>query len=161
MTKWTPFATVPLLLVLLTACDLDGSKSHRLVLQLIAANGAVQPDQRIADVVEELTDTLRFEGYSLESEMSIPLKPATEFDTATGTGSSTPRIVYNLDVGVQISVQVEGPEAEQRLSLRVDKGSETVLETTVGLEPDQTLVLGSLPHTDDAVLLIVVRMIEA
>ena len=158
--KRTPFATVPLLLILLTACDLGGSTSHRLVLQLIAANGAEHTDPRITDVVEELRDTLRFEGYSLTSEMSIALKPDTEFDQAIGIGSSPP-VIYTFTGGVQATVRTEGREAGQTLQLRVDKGPETVLETTVAIRPEQTLVLGSLPHTDDAVFLIAVRMTEA
>lgn len=159
--KWTPFATALLLLILPTGCDLPGQNSHRLVLQLIEANGADQTDPRINDVVEELRNTLRFEGYSLKSEVSIALKPDTVFDQAIGTGNDSPRIVYTFKGGVRATVKAEGREEDQTLQLRVEKGSETVLDTTMGLQPDRTLVLGSLPHTDDAVLLIVVRMIEA
>ena len=159
----TPFATVLLLLVL-TACDLPGSKSHRLLFQLIEANGGEQPDPRISDVVEELRDTLPFEGYSLEAETSFALNamnPEAESGQERGTDNGSPRIVLKLESGVEATVQAEHLQGNQTLSLRVDQGPETVLETTVGIEPDQTLVLGSIPQTDGTVLLVVVRMIAA
>lgn len=162
--KWTPFATVLLLLIPLTACELPRSKSDRLLLQLIEANGGEQPDPRIADVVEELHDTLPFEGYSLEAEMSVALKalePEAEFGQEKRNDNGSPRIVFKLDSGVEATVLAERRGGNQTLSLRVDQGPETVLETTVGIEPDQTLVLGSVPQTDGTVLLMVVRMIKA
>ena len=156
----TPFATVLLLLVL-TGCDLPGSKSDRLLLQLIEANGGEQPDPRISDIVEELRDTLPFEGYSLEAEMSIALKPEAESGQEKGTDNGRPHVVFKLKSGVEATVQAERRDGNQMLSLRFDQGPETVLETTVGIEPDQTLVLGSVPQTDGTVLLVVVRMIAA
>ena len=159
--KWTPFATVLLLLIPLTACELPRSKSDRLLLQLIEANGGEQPDPRIADVVEELDNTLPFEGYSLEAEISVALKPEAEFGQEKRTDNGGPRIVFKLDSGVEATVLAERRDGNQTFSLRVDQGPETVLETTVGIEPNQTLVLGSVPQTDGTVLLAVVRMIKA
>lgn len=159
--KWTPFSTVLLLLILPTACDLPGSQSYRLLLQLIEANGGEQPDPRIGDVVEELHNTLPYEGYSLETEMSIALKPETEFGQKDATDNIGPRVVYKLESGIEATVQAKRRHGSQAVSLRVDQGPETVLETTVGIKPDQTLVLGSVPQTDGTVLLVVVRMIKA
>ena len=159
--KRTPFATVLLLVVLLTACDLPRPKSDRLLLQLIEANGAAQPDPRIADVVEELHNTLPFEGYSLQAEMSVALKREAEFGQEKRNDNGSPRIVFKLEGGVEATVRPERRDGNQTLSLRVDQGPETVLETTVDIEPDQTLVLGSVPQTDGTVLLMVVRMVKA
>ncbi len=153
---WTRFATGPLLLTLLTACDLVGPQSFRLVFQLVEANGFEQADPRIADVVEQLTDSLRFEGYSLKSEISVPLVALGE----PGDEGDGPRVVYTLkeeDVKLEIGRLGE----DQSLHVRIDKGPQTVVEATVGMRLDQTLVLGSVPRTDDDVLLFVVRMVEA
>ena len=156
----TRFATVPLLLVLLTACDFAGLKSYRLVFQLIEANGSVPADPRIADVVEELRKTLQFEGYSLKGEVDIALRPTEEFSQEIQTATDDRRVVYTLKGGLDAVIQIGGRDDTQALRFRVDKGPETLLETTVGIKPDQVLVLGSVPHTDEATLLIVVRMIE-
>ena len=155
----TRFATVPLLLVLLAACDFAGLKSYRLVFQLIEANGSVPADPRIADVVEELRNTLQFEGYSLKNELEIALKPTEKFSHEIQT-TDGPHVVYMLKGGLDAAIQIGGRDEVQALRFRIDKGSETLLETTVGIKPDQVLVLGSVPHTDEATLLIVVRMIE-
>ncbi|MCY3837708.1 MAG: hypothetical protein OXH09_03495 [Gammaproteobacteria bacterium] len=148
-------------MTLLTACDLVGPKSYRLVFQLIAANGPGQADSGIADVVEELRNTLQFEGYSLESEFSVAVKPDAEFSRSIGTGTDGgPRIVYTFEGGVQTSIDIEAGDEDETLRLRVERGVEPVLETTVGIKPGQTLVLGSAPHNEEATLLIVVRMVE-
>lgn len=149
-----------MLSILPTACDLPGSQSYRLLLQLIEADGEGQPDPRISDVVEELRNTLPYEGYSLESEMSIALKPETQFGQEDGTDNTGPRVVFKLESGFEATVQARPRHGNQTLSLRVDRGPETVFETTVGINPDQTLVLGSVPQTDGTVLLVVVRMLK-
>lgn len=154
---WTRFATGPLLLTLLTACDLVGPKSFRLVFQLIETNGSEQADPRIADVVEQLDDSLRFEGYSLASEISVPLAALGREPGDEGDG---PRVVYTLKEG-GVKLEIGRLGEDRSLHIRIDKGPETVVEATVGMRLDQTLVLGSVPQTDDKVLLFVVRMVEA
>lgn len=154
---WTRFATVPLLLTLLAACDLVDPKSARLHFQLIEANGFEQADPRIADVVEQLTDSLRFEGYSLNSEFSVPLAALSPEPGDEGDG---PRFVFvPKEGGVRLEIGNLGED--QKLHIRIDQGPETIVEATVGLRLDQTLVLGSVPRTDDDVLLFVVRMVDA
>lgn len=149
-------------MVLLTACDLLGSKSYRLVFHLIEANGGEQTDPRISDVVEELRKTLQFEGYSLKGEIDIALKPNDPFSEEVDTGNGAPQVIYTFEGGLHHVVQIGTRDDEvQALSLRIDKGPSTVLETTVTIRPEQTLVLGSVPQTGAATLLIVVRMVEA
>lgn len=153
--------TVPLLLIPLAACDLLGPTSYRLDFQLIEANGPGKPDPRIADVVDELRKTFPFEGYALGSEFSIAVKPDTEFTKSTGTGTDDPRIVYTFNGGFQTAIDLASPDGDETLRLRVERGAEPVLETTVGIRPGQTLVLGSMPRNQEATLLIVVRMVES
>ena len=159
----TRFATVPLLLILSTACDFVGSEAYRLEFQLIESNGTGKADARIADdVAEELRKTLRFEDYSLESEFSVAVRPDTEFSRSVGTGTDGPRIVYTFTGGFQTAIDIESGHEDESLRLRVERGVEPVLETTVGIRPGQTLVLGSVPRNQGRpTLLIVVRMVEA
>ena len=153
---WTRFATVPLLLTLLAACDLDPT-SARLRFQLIEANGFEQADPRIADVVEQLTDSLRFEGYSLNSEISLPLAA---LGRNPGDEGDDPRLVFSFKEA-DVKLEIGSLGEDQKLHIRIDKGPETIVEATMGLRLDQTLVLGSVPRADDDVLLFVVRMVEA
>ena len=160
--SWRRFATVPLLLALPTACDLVAPKPYRLVFQLIEANGPGQSDPAIADVVEELRNTLQFEGYSLASQFNVAVQPDAEFSRSVGTGTEGgPRIVYTFRGGVQTGIGMETGDEDETLRLRVERGVEPLLETTVDIKPGQTLVLGAAPRNDDATLLIVVRMVEA
>ena len=157
---WTRFATVPLLLIPLTACDLVVPTSYRLEFQLIEANGPQGADPRITEVVEELRKKLPFDGYSLKGKFSVAVKPDAEFSQSMGTATDGPRIVYNFKGGFKTNVNIEGGKERDTLRLRVERGVEPVLETTVGIRPGQTLVLGSVPRPEEATLLIVVRMVE-
>ncbi|MYJ76110.1 MAG: hypothetical protein F4089_13910 [Gammaproteobacteria bacterium] len=111
-------------------------------------------------MVEELRKKLPFDGYSLKGKFSVAVKPDAEFSQSMGTATDGPRIVYNFKGGFKTNVNIEGGEERDTLRLRVERGGEPVLETTVGIRPGQTLVLGSVPRPEEATLLIVVRMVE-
>ncbi len=146
-----------MLLVLLTACDLLTAKDYRLVFQLIAPSESAQTDPGIADVAAELRKRFPYEGYSLESEISIA---QTAFSREAGTTTDGAPMVYTFQGDRRATLDAAHARDTQTLRLRVNRGPETVLETTVGIRPDQTIVLGTVPHESEAILLIAVRLLE-
>ena len=134
--------------------DLDLSKtpspSYRLIFQLIEANGSADSDPTIADVVAELRNSLKFDGYRLKGQAHIALTPSASFSQRLQTDSD------------EYSLGGEFAEVASGQVLRIDlaQRNHRLLNTTVGIRPDQILVLGSVPAQDSATLLLVVRMSE-
>lgn len=125
--------------------------SFRLQFQLVEANGASESDPVIADVVEELRKTLRFDGYSLVGEAHIAVTPHSSFRQRLQTAGT--------------EYHINGTLAEYEfgyvLTVDLDDARRSNLQTNVGIRPNQTLVLGSVSAEDSAVLFAVVRLLEA
>ena len=146
--------------------DLDLSEaaisSSDLHFLLVEANGAPEPDPLIADLVEELRKTLRFEGYSLLGESRIAVGPQTVYRQVLRTATSE----YSIDG----SFVGSGPSNLLSVDLRLKRSvagefttttNQRVLSTDVGIRKNQTLVLGTVPVEGSATLLLVVRLTDA
>lgn len=136
--------------------------SFRLQFQLVEANGGSESDPVIADVVEELRKTLRFDGYSLVGEAQIAVKPDAMFDQVLQTAENEYHINGTLDEyrsGYVLRVRLDRPRSRTQGNTTTHFRS-AALATNVGIRPNQTLVLGSISIEDSAVLFAVVRLIE-
>ena len=148
--------------------DLDLSEaaisSSDLHFLLVEANGAPEPDPVIADLVEELRKTLRFEGYSLLGESRIAVGPqsvypyrqvlrtaTSEYSIVGNFGGSGPSKLLSVDLRLKRSVAGEFTTTT----------NQRVLSTEVGIRKNQTLVLGTVPVEGSATLLLVVRLTDA
>ena len=136
--------------------------SFRLQFQLVKANGTSASDPVIADVVEELRKTLRFDGYSLVGEAQIAVQPRASFGQILQTAENE----YNIggtfaesESGYVLTVGLSGPRSKTEANAARSFGRRS-LETNVGIRPNQTLVLGSVSVEDSAVLFAVVRLVE-
>ena len=138
--------------------DLDLSKtpspSYRLIFQLIEANGSADTDPTIADVVAELRNSLKFDGYVLKGQAHIALTPSASFTQRLQTDSDEYSLSGNFDE------VASGQALSIHFGQRIGQRNPSLLDTTVGIRPDQILVLGSVPAQDSAILLLVVRMSE-
>jgi hypothetical protein len=146
--------------------DLDLSEtpapSFRLQFQLVEANGASESDPVIADVVEELRKALRFEGYSLVGEAQIALQPRTGFGQVIQTAENEYYIdgkFEKVGSGYVLTVGLDGPRSRSPGNA-TRSFRRNALATSVGIRPNQTLVLGSVLVEDSAVLFAVVRLAE-
>lgn len=148
----------------LAALDLSNTPapSFRLHFQLVEANGASEADPVIADVVEELRKALRFDGYSLVGEAHLAVKPGTGFGQVLQTDENEYQISgdfkeakssYVLSVALRTRSRTQGNN--------VARFSGPTLHSMVGIRPNQTLVLGSVPGEDSAVLFAIVRLVDA
>ena len=150
----------------LAALDLAATPapSFRLHFQLVEANGASAPDPVIADVVEELRKTLRFDGYSLIGEAQIAVKPDVSFNQVLPTAETVYRInggFRKSKSGYELYVDLDRPRSKTQGNVFATRFNDRALTTTVGIRPNQTLVLGSVSDEDSAVLFAVVRLIAA
>lgn len=132
----------------------EATSSFRLHFRLVEANGVSESDPVIADVVGELRKALRFDGYSLVGEAQIAVKPDAGFDQVLQTAADE----YHIDgsfaqtgFGHVLSVGLTRPRSSTR---------RLILQTKVGIRPNQTLVLGSVPVEDAATLFAVVSLTE-
>ena len=135
------------------------NSSFRLHFQFVEANGATEPDPAIADVVEELRRTFRFTGYSLTGEAVIAATPNEKFahELQTQTDGRSYSISGNLtDPDHTLRVRFT---QKRTIGPRTFTDG-TVLSTSVGIRPGQTLVLGSVPVEGTGTLLVIARMIE-
>lgn len=135
--------------------------SFRLQFQLVEANGASESDPVIADVVEELRKTLRFDGYSLVGEAQIAVQPRASFDQVLQTAENEYRIngaFEEYESGYMLTVGLHRPRS--RTQGNPYATTRSALSTNVGIRPNQTLVLGSVSAEDSAVLFAVVRLLE-
>jgi len=136
--------------------------SFRLQFQLVEANGASESNPEIADVVEELRKTLRFDGYSLVGEAQVAVKPDAGFGQVLQTAENEYQItgsVEEYESRYVLKVDLHSPRSRTRGDTTTHFRSRA-LSTTVGIRPNQTLVLGSVSVEDSSVLFAVVRLLE-
>ena len=111
----------------------------RLRFQLIEADSFRDPDPAIAEVVEELRDLFRFDGYQLLAEAVV----------GVAGGSREGQEFSQNFLGTEDSFSVTArAEVSQPGTIRLDpvelwqEGREVLLQTSVNLTPGQTVVIG-------------------
>jgi hypothetical protein len=124
----------------------------RLVFQLVEANGFEGEDPEIADVVSELRQLFRFEGYRLAATGLLNLMP-------WSTGST--RLTGGEVGGYVVGVSAEMSEDRERMRIGVELAHENegpAMDATVTVRDGQTLVLGSTRTYEGAALILVMRV---
>ncbi len=162
---WTGrgLAAVVLLLLAGSAHGLSAQapENVRLVFQLVEADGFQDRDPEIADVVEELRELFRFEGYRLVSAGLVNATPRGYASTLlTGGEMGTYQVEVNLEPVVE-AVE-DGPDRVSPDRVRIGvalnrEGDGNAMNATVTVRDGQTLVLGSTRTRAGAALILVMR----
>jgi hypothetical protein len=111
----------------------------RLRFQLIAADGAAPPDQRIADVQAELVKLFRFAGYRLLGEAVASGAPRSNIQQVVG-GEGGPYFI-GVNIGDVRSIGDTGIVSMQVTLRSAETGA--ALTTEINARENQTLVLGN------------------
>ena len=156
-------AAVLLLLLAASPHALPGQAPDnvRLVFQLVEADGFQDRDPEIADVVEELRELFRFEGYRLVSAGLVNATPRGYASTLlTGGEMGTYQVEVNLEPVVE-AVE-DGPDRVSPDRVRIGvalnrEGDGNAMNATVTVRDGQTLVLGSTRTRAGAALILVMR----
>jgi len=140
----------------------------RLTIQLIQANGFEDPDPAIGDVVEQLAELFRFEGYRLMAEATLVTElpvdgyPGTNLSQriASRQFGDTPSDVFLLEVVVEPTREPGVPRF--RLSLYDEAGGHLldVLSVAFTARDGQTVVVGSSKYDPSKPTLIVAFRME-
>jgi len=107
---------------------------NALLIRLVRATGTPNVDPAVQDVVQAMSGSFAFKGFSLKAQTTIPL-PAAQ-DAQLG----------------EYTVGCKG--AQDRLSIRVIRGKRPLLETVVSLVDGKPLVVGGFPAADGHHLLV-------
>ena len=125
----------------------------RFVFQLVEANGFENSDPEIEDVVSELRDLFRFDGYRLVDTALL--------NTASSGGAQAlARLAGGEHGDFQVSVYVTQTESPETVRVSVELVSYEegqTMEATVNVRDGQTLVLGSTRTSSDAALILIMR----
>ncbi len=133
----------------------------QLTFRIIEANGFEGVEPEISDVVEELQEIFRFEGYRLLSTSVINTVPFTDFSQRLSSPHGARFHLFGEVAGDQ-----DGDRFHRlAIDLRDANGTfmdgnwipgPTVLNASVNVRDGQTVVLGSARPTPDAAALILV-----
>ena len=144
-----------------TGVEAQAPDNVRLVFQLVEADGFQDQDQEIADVVEELRELFRFDGYRLASTGLVNATPRGYASTMLTGGALG---FYQVEVSLEPVVEdmEEGPDriSPDRVRIGVELRHEedgTAMNATVTVRDGQTLVLGSTRTRAGAALILVMR----
>ena len=130
----------------------EGPRNARFVFHLVEANGFRETDPEIQDVVSELRELFRFEGYRLLDTGLL--------NSTTIGGGGHARLAGGEHGAFQIETGVEQTQDPGLLRVRVELASETEgrpMEATVNVRDGQTLVLGSTRTSSGAALILIMR----
>lgn len=134
----------------------------RVTVQLIEADGFTDPDPRIADVVDQLGQLFRFEGYRLLSEATLLMsRPAVDGPDEYATQRIAPSEERVFDLQLYLSSSGSGEAVRTTLRLRDALRGLKVLEVGVNVRPGQTVILGSARYAPEhPTLIVVLRLAE-
>jgi hypothetical protein len=124
--------------------------------QLIEANGFTAQDTSIARVENVLRSLFRFRGYRLVSEAFVQAK---EESTTKQSLVGSNEVRYQLNVTVNEVRQREG-KASVEVTTELSGSDGSILETTVHVPTDQTVVLGTTQGARGALILVVTPSIK-
>lgn len=127
-------------------------RNARFVFQLVEANGFENTDPEIQDVVSELRELFRFDGYRLVDTALLN-------SAAHGAGARA-RLAGGAFGAFEVSTWVEETRDPQLLRVSVELRSEeegSPMEATVNVRDGQTLVLGSTRTSSGAALILIMR----
>lgn len=134
------------------ALEAQAVDNVRLVFQLVEANGFQGEDPEIADVVGELRQLFRFEGYRLAATGLLNLMPF-------AAGST--RLTGGEVGGYVVEVRTDLAEDNERMRIGVELRHDNegpAMDATVTVRDGQTLVLGSTRTYEGAALILVMRV---
>ena len=129
----------------------EGPQNVRLVFQLVEANGYEGADPEIEDVVAELRQLFRFDGYRLAA--TGLLNGALDSDAAT-------RLTGEEHGGFTVETDMMTTQTEGMIRIRVQLYHEldgSAMLATVNVRDNQTLVLGSTRTLEGAALILIMR----
>jgi len=126
----------------------------QLTFRIVEANGFEKADPEIEDIVEDLQEIFRFEGYRLLSTSVINTIPYADFSQALSSPQGD-----RFGLMGEISDDEEGDQYH-RLQVQLvevtDEEHDGLLQAAVNLRDGQTVVLGSARPTPEAAALILV-----
>ena len=131
----------------------DNPRNARFIFQLVEANGFEDTDPEIQDVVSELRELFRFDGYRLVDTALL--------NTSTIGGGGHARMGGGDHGPFQIETWVERTDDPNLLRVAVGLHSDedgTPMEATVNVRDEQTLVLGSTRTMSGAALILIMRL---
>lgn len=132
----------------------------RLVFQLVEADGFRDQDPAIADVVTQLREVFRFQGYRLASTGLLNSHPDGEGQTRLTGGE---RGGYLVEVALEPVFEQDsggGARPSDRVRIAVELFHEQegpAMRATVSVRDGQTMVLGSTRTRDGTALILVMR----
>lgn len=138
----------------------SGIENVRLVFQLVEADGFRDEDPAIADVVTQLREVFRFQGYRLASTGLLNSHPDGEGQTRLTGGE---RGGYLVDVALEPVFERDsqgGPVPSDRVRIAVELFHEQegpAMRATVSVRDGQTMVLGSTRTRDGTAIILVMR----
>ena len=127
----------------------------RLVFQLVEADGFTDDDPEIADVVAELRELFRFEGYRLAATGLLNVHP----DGYAGTRLTGGELGgYQVEVSLSGVQEMVGRPSRIRIAVNlVHEDYGPAMEAAVTVRNGQTLVLGSTRAHDGEALILIMR----
>ena len=143
-----------------------------LTFQLVEADGFVDVDRAIADVVEELSNVFRFEGYRLldtwvlRAALSVPIqRPGIRAQTRVSQRQGALAIEAWLSRtdepdAVRVAVVLTDPSGEYISNNGQRRPGPTIIDASVTVRSGQTIVLVSGRPNDSANALILVMSVE-
>lgn len=164
---WNPILLAALALLLLAPlaarAQAQATGNLRVTVQLIEADGFTDTDPRIADVVGQLEQLFRFDGYRLLSEATLLVsRPTVDGPDEYATQRIAPTEERVFDIELYLSNPGAGDAVRAGLLLEDRFQGSRVLEVGVNVRPGQTVVLGSARYApDQPTLIVVLRMAEA
>jgi len=139
----------------------------RITIQLIQANGYTDPDPAIADIVGELEQLFRFEGYRLLSEATmISELPTEDSDNylSQRIAGRTPESSFEEVFGISLQLEPTGTAGIVRVRGQLVDAvtGEEILSVGFSARMNQTIVIGSSKYDPNKPTLIVAfRMVQA
>ncbi len=139
----------------------------RITIQLIQANGYTDPDPAIADIVGELEQLFRFEGYRLLSEATmISELPTEDSDNylSQRIAGRTPESSFEEVFGISLQLEPTGAAGIVRVRGQLVDAvtGEEILSVGFSARMNQTIVIGSSKYDPNKPTLIVAfRMVQA
>ncbi len=119
-------------------CLLLGAASaqagNALLIRLVRASNTPNVDPAVQDVVQAMSGSFAFKGFSLKAQTTVPLPASGESHLGEYTVGCTGR--------------------QNQLSIRVTRGKRQMLDTVVSLVDGKPLVVGGFPAADGHHLLV-------
>lgn len=107
---------------------------NALFIRLVRANNTPNVDPAVQDVVQAMSGSFAFKGFSLKAQITVPLPAAGK-----------------VNLG-EYMVVCTGSQSQ--LNIRVLQGKRQMLDTVVALVDGKPLVLGGFPAADGQYLLV-------